>query len=100
VTSESGSCTAAGSGSSSPRKLATGLSGNTVRLIHATLRALLNAAGDDGVILANPAQGLGRTLRLGRSAAARQEEIKVFDRDQLARFLGATAKNCPRLYPL
>lgn len=40
-------------------KLATGLSANTVRLIHASLRALLNSA----VILASPAQGFGRTLR-------------------------------------
>ena len=43
---------------------------------------------------------MGRTLHLSRSAAARQEELKAFDRDQLARFFGATAKAWPRFYPL
>jgi integrase len=64
------------------------------------LRALLNSAVDDGVILANPAQGFGRTLRRVRPTATRQEEVKAFDRDQLARFLGVTAKIWPRFYPL
>ncbi len=40
-------------------KLSGGLARNSVRIIHATFRALLNASVDDGVILANPAKRLG-----------------------------------------
>jgi hypothetical protein len=61
---------------------------------------MLNAALDDGIILANPGQGLGRKLRLTKTATTRQEQIKAFDRAQVSRFLGATIKVVPRLYPL
>ena len=37
---------------------------NSVRIMHATLRVILNAAVDDELILANPADKLGRTLKL------------------------------------
>jgi hypothetical protein len=63
-------------------KLNSGLAADTVRLIHATIRAMLNAAVDDGVILANPANRLGKALRLVRPKSARQEELKAFDRVQ------------------
>jgi integrase len=81
-------------------KLASGLSPDSVRLIHATTRAMLNAALDDGIILSNPADKLGKVLRLGRSRVARQEQIKALDRDQLGRFLEATLDAVPRLHPL
>ncbi len=81
-------------------KLASGLKRNSVRVIHATLRAMLNSAGDDGVIVANPADKLGRHLRLTSSASDRQKDIKAFNREQLARFLGATLEARPRYYPL
>jgi len=81
-------------------KLSSGLAVDTVRLIHATLRAMLNAAVDDGVILANPATRLGKILHLVRSKATRQEEIKAFDRDQLSRFLAGVLVSVPRLYAL
>src|SRR5437867_10004435 len=58
-------------------KLSAGLSRKTVRIIHATLRGMLNAAVDDGVILANPAERIGRHLRLTTSQNDRQEEIKA-----------------------
>ena len=35
---------------------------NTVRLMHATLRVILNAAVDHGILVANPADKLGRAL--------------------------------------
>ena len=72
-------------------KLTGGLSRGTVRIIHATLRALLNAAVDDGIILANPAERLGRHFRLVPAAAARQEEIKAMSREQVAAFLRAAS---------
>ncbi len=79
------------------QKLTSGLSRSTVRILHATLRAMLNAAVDDGVILANPAAKLGRQLRLVAPASARQEEIKAMTREQLGAFL-ATAQECERRY--
>ncbi len=70
-------------------KLRDGLSRNTVRIIHATLRGMIYAAIDDGIITANPASRLGKTLRLVASAKDRQEEIKAMGRSQLEAFLNA-----------
>jgi len=75
------------------RKLASGLSRATVRIIYSTLRAMLNAAVDDGVILANPATRLGRSFRLVTPPPARQEEIKAMTREQLAAFLTAAQQD-------
>ncbi len=81
-------------------KLASGLAPATVRIIYySTIRALLNAAVDDGLILANPAARLGRHLRLVQTPTARQEEIKAMTRQQLAAFLTAAAPD-RRYYPL
>ncbi len=82
------------------KKLASGLSRNSVRIIHATLRALLNAAVDDGVLLSNPADRLGRQLRLAKPPKARQEEIKAMTQDQLSAFLAKTVDIDRRFYPL
>src|SRR5262249_51723934 len=76
-----------------------------VRIIYAALRAMLYAALDDGVIVANPAERLGRHLKLAPVPAVRQEEIKAMTREQLAAFLAAaTASDARgedrRLYPL
>jgi hypothetical protein len=54
-------------------KLNDGLARNTVRIIHAALRGMLNHAIDDGVIDRNPALGLGRQLKLVASPETRQE---------------------------
>jgi len=71
-------------------KLDSGLARNSVRIIHATLRASLHAAIYDGVILASPADKLGRQFKLMIPAAARQEEIKAMNREQVSAFLTAT----------
>jgi integrase len=81
-------------------KLADGYARNTVRIMHATLRVMLNAAIEDGLILANPADRLGRTLRLAPSKATRQEQIKAFDREQLEHFLRVTTERELYLFPL
>ena len=81
-------------------KLASGLSRNTVRIIHATLRAMLRAAVDDGVMPINPAEKLGRQLHLVAPKAVRQEEIKAMTREQRQRFLTTAARETPRYYPL
>jgi integrase len=63
----------------------------SVRIMQATLRVMLNAAIEDGVILSNAANGHARALKLTVSPAHRQEEIKAMTRDQVAVFL-ATAE--------
>jgi len=67
------------------------LARNSVRIIHATLRIMLNAAIEDGLLVANPADKLGRTLRLVASSNVRQEEIKALTREQVSCFLAASA---------
>jgi integrase len=69
----------------------TALSPNSVRLIYAVMRLLLASAVGDGVLPANPGEGLGRKLRLHRPAAEREATIKAMTRGQLSLFL-ATAK--------
>jgi integrase len=70
---------------------------DSVRLIHATLRVMLNAAIEDGLIVANPADRLGRHLRLAAPPKARQDEIKAFTREQASAFLAA-AQAAPTAY--
>jgi len=50
----------------------------------------INSTVDDGVILARPADKLGRQLKLVTPVAARQEEIKAMTREQVSAFLSAT----------
>ena len=82
------------------QKLDTDLAPATVSIIHRTLRAMLSAAVDDGVLLANPAARLGRALRIVPSKAARQEEIKAMTRAQVSAFLAEAERHAPRWYPL
>ncbi len=79
-------------------KLTAGLSRNSVRIIHATLRGMLNAAVDDGVLLANPADRLGRHMRLASTATTRDDAIKALSREQLQRFLGTVQVEHPTWY--
>ncbi len=81
-------------------KQASGLAPDTVRLIHAALRRMLNAAVEDDIIRTNPASGLGRVLHISRPRTTRQERIRAFDSDQLRRFLDAIEAKMPRFYPL
>jgi len=52
------------------------LARNSVRNLHAILRTMLRAAVDDGLLLTNPADKLGRQLRLVTSKTTRQEAVK------------------------
>jgi len=47
---------------------ARGLAKNTIRLAVTTLRAVINAAVEDGLVSNNPAQGLGRFIKSERAA--------------------------------
>ncbi|MBU6435080.1 MAG: site-specific integrase, partial [Nitrospirae bacterium] len=81
-------------------KLTGKLARNTVRNIHATLRAMLKASVDDGVLLSNPAEKLGRQLRLVTPKATRQEEIKAMTRAERQRFLLTALGEVPKCAPL
>ena len=81
-------------------KLNEGLEKRTVRNIQAVLRAMLNAAIDDGLLASNPAAKLGRTLKLTVSKATRQEEIKALTKEQRQVFLTTAFHETPRYYPL
>jgi integrase len=76
------------------------LARNTVRNIHATLRAMLRSAVDDGVILGNPAEKIGRQLRLVTPKATRQEAIKAMTREQRQTFLSTACEHDRRCYEL
>jgi integrase len=68
--------------------------------MQSVVQTLFAAAVDDGVITANPADRLGRSLKLGRSVAARQDTIKAMTRAQLASLLAAAERVVPRLAAL
>lgn len=73
---------------------------NSVRIMHATLRGMLNAAVDDGLIVANPADKLGRALKLVVRTKVRQECIKAMDREQRDRFLAVAGQVEPWWAPM
>ncbi len=81
-------------------KLDSGLKRNTVRILHATLRAMLQDAIDDGVLQRNPALGLAKKLRLSGAAESGEEEIKAMDEPQLRSFLATASEIDARHYPL
>ena len=61
---------------------------------------MLKASVDDGVLLSNPAEKLGRQLRLVTPKATRQEQIKAMTKEPRHLFLETTAKFFPRVSPL
>lgn len=71
-----------------------------MRNIQSVLRAMLNAAIEDGVIAFNPAAKLGRVLKLTVSKSTTQEEIKAMTREQRQLFLATAYREAPRYYPL
>ncbi len=72
------------------------LTRSSVRIMHAVLRSLLAAAVDDGLLVVNPADRLGRALRLIPATKVRQKQIKAMTRDQLTAFLAAAWSLGPR----
>lgn len=71
--------------------LKAGMGRGTVKLVHSVMRAMLNAALADGLIASNPADRLGRQLKLAQTTHSRQDEIEVkaLDRGQVSRLLAA-----------
>jgi integrase len=71
-------------------KLKEGYAKGTIRLLNATLRAMLNEAVEDSVIITNPALKLGKALKVdGREGKKGKVEPKAFTREQLTQFLEA-----------
>src|SRR5262249_29673056 len=71
------------------------LARNSVRNLHAILRAMLRAAIDDGLLVINPAEKLGRQLRLVTSKTTRQEAVKALTREQRHIFLSSAQAQEP-----
>ena len=80
------------------RPLATG----SIYAVYATLRAMLNAAIEDGIRADNPAARLGKVLHLHPSKLARQAAIlkRALDRELTARLLEVCRTTEPAWYPL
>jgi integrase len=74
----------------------------SVYAIYATLRALLNAAIEDGLRGDNPAARLGKKLHLHPTKIARQAALRAraLDREQTAQLLEATRTRAAAWYPL
>ena len=66
-------------------KLGEGYARPTVALILSTLRSLLNAALEDGIIASNPSARLGRALKLQAPPERDVEQVKAFTREELAK---------------
>jgi len=86
------------------RKTKSGLSKDTVRIIHATLHAMLEEAVEDGIIPMNVAKTKKgkKTLKYGKAKAERQQRMKrlTFSRETLSLFLETTEREAPEYYPL
>src|SRR5262245_11201592 len=78
------------------------LARESVRLIYATLRAMLNAALDDEVVVGNVAAKLGRVLHLQRTKNERQAAVeqRVLEHDERCRLFDAVRRYGPAWYPL
>jgi len=76
--------------------LKAGLAPGTVRFVLAVLRSCLGAAVEDGLLLANPASGLARAIRLPKHP----RPVQALDAEQLARFLDTAETLALQLFPL
>jgi len=95
-------CRRQGVGDAARRRPPQRLKAGSVYAIFATLRALLNAAIEDGLRADNPAARLGKVLNLHPSKAARLAAVRarVLDREQTQTLLEWTRTAEPAWYPL
>ena len=73
-----------------------GLSKKSVSIVWGVLRACLNAAREDGLLLANPAAAIGRALGLGTTRLELASKVRALDLEQRDRFFAACARKAPR----
>jgi len=72
------------------------LSRNSIRIVLATLRVVLNGAVDDEILAGNPAQKVGKFTK---SRTERQQDIHPITSKELTVFLDAIKKYSPVHYP-
>ncbi len=70
---------------------------HTCQRIHRTLRAMLSWAMDDDLILSNPAERLGKVLKLHKTRAQRQDVVRAMTRKERDRFMAAARRHDPDL---
>ena len=75
---------------------ARGLARNTIRLAVASLRVVLSAAVEDGILSANPATRMGRFVQSHKT----EHQAQAMEPHEVERFLGAANEYCPAYYPL
>ena len=80
-------------------KRADGYAPDSVRLMFAALRAMLNEAAEDELIPVNPIGTAGKSIRRLLASGPAEERVKAMEADELRRFLKA-AKVHSLLYPL
>jgi len=68
---------------------------NTLRLVVCALRAVLNAAVEDGLLESNPAARVGKFAKTDRPA----HQASALTRDEAERFLTAVNEVCPEWFP-
>jgi integrase len=73
-----------------------GLAKNTIRLATATLRVVLSAAVEDGILASNPGLRLGRFLESRKAA----HEAQAMTREEAQIFLEAAKEFYPEFHPL
>jgi integrase len=73
-----------------------GLSRNSVRIVHATLRTMLNSAVEDEILGVNYALKIGKFTK---GKAERQQHISPFTREEVAVFLDAVQAYFPTYHP-
>ncbi len=73
-----------------------GYARSTINHMKAVISGVLNKAGDDEVILANPAHRLGKLFKSGNQT----NDINPLTSEELAKLLDTVQKHFPRHYPL
>jgi hypothetical protein len=72
------------------------LANNTIRLAVATLRVVLSAAVENGILASNPGLRLGRFIESQKAA----HEAQAMTREEAQVFLEAAKEFCPEFHPL
>ena len=81
-------------------KLRERLARNSTKLAFTTLRGMLQAAVDDGVLATNPAQGLARTLGLGKRKGGKDDDVKAFTRERVNLFMATARREEMHYFPI
>jgi integrase len=73
-----------------------GLAKNTIRLAVASLRVVLSAAVEDGILASNPAVRLGQFVKTDKP----EQEALAMQPEEAEQFLATVHEQCPEYFPL